>query len=83
MIENHFDTVPILKGAFGEFPQIATNDFTIDQLNHLRAAEDNLNANSENLDLAKRYLMTVSDISQKLTDEYKDYFKNPFKLEDA
>ena len=58
-IQPGFDSITLIKSGFNEFPQIAHNDFTIDQMNLVRAAEDNLNANNENTALAQKLIETV------------------------
>lgn len=49
----------LMKQGFGEFPQVAQNDYAQDQIQLVHAAEDNLNANVENMNLAQVLIRTV------------------------
>lgn len=77
-IQTHVDVVSLMKQGFDAFPQIAHNDFAVDQMNAINAYQDNLNANIENVSLAQAFVGEVQTISEKLKDEYKDYWANPF-----
>ena len=78
-MQSHVSTVELIRAGFDEFPQIAHNDFTVDQFNLVRAAEDNLNANPESANLAQRYVETVKDVSKSIENQYTNYWRNPFK----
>ena len=47
-------------------------------MNAINAYQDNLNANVENVNLAQAFVSEVQTISEKLKDQYKDYWSNPF-----
>lgn len=78
-IQTKFDVVPIFKSGFSEFPQIAANDFTQDQMQAIYVMQDNLNLNVENINLAQSFIKEVQGVSKRLEEEYKDYWQNPFK----
>ena len=77
-MQAHVDVVQHMKAGFGEFPQIAQNDYALDQLQLVHAAEDNLNANIENMNLAQVLVNQVKSVSKSLETQYKDYWSSPF-----
>jgi len=68
----------MVQEGFNEFPDLAHNDFTVDQMNSIHAAQDNLNGNTENDKLAEAFISEVQTTAERLRDEYKDYWKSPF-----
>lgn len=77
-MQAHVDVVQHMRSGFGEFPQVAQNDYALDQLQLVHAAEDNLNANIENMNLAQVLVKQVQSVSQSLETQYKDYWVSPF-----
>ena len=51
-MQARLDAVPVFKSGFGDFPELAQNEYTIDQMQSITAAQDNLKSNIENIDLA-------------------------------
>ena len=77
-IETHVDVASLMRAGFNEFPQIAHNDFAVDQINSINAYQENLNADIENYKMANNLIAQTQTVSEKLKDQYKDYWQNPF-----
>jgi hypothetical protein len=77
-MEVNIDVSSVMRSAFGEFPQIAQNEYALDQMQLVHAAEENLNANIENEHLAFVLVDQVQSVSKSLESQYKDYWSSPF-----
>lgn len=76
--QSHIDVIPMVKNAFGDFPQLAQNEFTVDQMQSLHLVQDNMNGDIENINLAQSFISEVQSTSERIHDEYKDYWHSPF-----
>ena len=77
-IQTNLDVTSLVKQGFSEFPEISQNDYAVDQILQITAAQDNLNNNVENMNLAQAFIDKVQSTSGKLEAQYKDYWHNPF-----
>lgn len=77
-MQTHVDVAPLVKSGFNQFPELAHNEFTFDQLQSINVVQDNLNANVENMNLAQSFINEVESTTERLQDQYKDYWANPF-----
>lgn len=66
----------VYKKSF-TFPQIAHNDFAIEQLESLSIAEQNLNKDPSNDTLFENFVSTANDVAQHLTERYKEQWVDP------
>lgn len=66
----------IYKKSF-TFPQIANNDFAVEQFESLAAAEQNLNNDPQNSDVFDSFVRTADDVANNLKDRYKDQWIDP------
>ena len=78
-MEAQFDVITFMKDGFKSFPQLKSNDYTVEQMDFLQAAQDNLNANMENINLAQKLVQATNEVAQKLSTQYGDNWANPFK----
>lgn len=66
----------IYKKSF-TFPQIAHNDYAVEQFESLAAAEQNLNTDPTNSDTFDAFVRTADDVANNLKDRYKDQWIDP------
>jgi len=66
----------IYKKSF-TFPQIAHNDFAVEQFETLAIAEQNLNNDPTNETQYEAFVKTADDVAQNLKERYKDQWVDP------
>jgi hypothetical protein len=66
----------IYKKSF-TFPQIAHNDFAVEQFETLSIAEANLNNDPSNENSYLAFVKTADDVAQNLKERYKDQWIDP------
>ena len=66
----------IYKKSF-TFPQIAHNDFAVEQFETLSIAEANLNNDPTNENSYEAFVKTADDVAQNLKERYKDQWIDP------
>lgn len=66
----------IYKKSF-TFPQIAHNDYAVEQFESLAAAEQNLNNDPTNSDTFDAFVRTADEVANNLQDRYKDQWIDP------
>jgi len=71
-------TADLMKEGFHQFPQMGEYDYTVEQLNLVQAAQDNLQNNMENESLLGKFVVTVNDVSKNLEKQYGTSWENPF-----
>lgn len=59
------------------FPEVARNDFSMDQLDQLEIAEKNFNADIDNKDLLKALIKTGNEVKKALKEHYGDQWTDP------
>jgi len=64
-------TMDIYKKSF-TFPQIAHNDYAVEQFDTLASAEQNLNADPQNESQMEAFLRTADEVAGNLKDRYKE-----------
>jgi hypothetical protein len=69
-------TNDIYKKSF-TFPQIAHNDFAVDQFESLAVAEQNLNNDPNSDNQFDQFLKTADEVASNLKDRYKDQWIDP------
>ena len=81
--EDGFDDVPfkvhtndIYKKSF-TFPQIAHNDYAVDQFESLAVAEQNLNSDPASENQFDQFLKASDEVASNLKDRYKDQWIDP------
>lgn len=70
------NTSEIFKGQF-TFPQIAHNDFAVEQLEELSIHEENLKKDPENEKMKEEFVQSAEDIAGKLKERYGEQWVNP------
>lgn len=66
----------IYKKSF-TFPQIAHNDFAVEQFETLSIAEANLNNDPSNETQFEAFVRTADDVANNLKERYKDQWVDP------
>lgn len=66
----------IYKKSF-TFPQIAHNDYAVEQFESLAAAEQNLNNDPLSSDVYENFIRTADEVANNLKDRYKDQWVDP------
>lgn len=66
----------IYKKSF-TFPQIAHNDYAVDQFESLAVVESNLNNDPQNENNFENFLKTADEVANNLKDRYKDQWIDP------
>ena len=66
----------IYKKSF-TFPQIAHNDFAVEQFETLSIAEAHLNNDPQNENSYEAFVRTADDVAQNLKERYKDQWIDP------
>ena len=66
----------IYKKSF-TFPQIAHNDYAVEQFESLAAAEQNLNNDPNSSDVFDNFVRTADDVANNSKDRYKDQWIDP------
>jgi len=66
----------IYKKSF-TFPQIAHNDYAVEQFEALGIAEANLNNDPTNVDAYEAFVKTADDVALNLKERYKDQWVDP------
>ena len=66
----------IYKKSF-TFPQIAHNDYAVEQFESLAAAEQNLNNDPMSSDVFDNFIRTADEVANNLKDRYKDQWVDP------
>lgn len=69
-------TNDVYKKSF-TFPQIAHNDYAVDQFESLAVAEQNLNNDPASDNQFDNFLKTADEVAQNLKDRYKDQWIDP------
>jgi len=69
-------TQDIYKKSF-TFPQIAHNDYAVEQFESLSVAEANLNNDPANDQQMESFLKTADEVALNLKDRYKDQWVDP------
>lgn len=69
-------TCDIFKKSF-TFPQIAHNDYAVEQFETLSIAESNLNNDPNNENLYETFVKTADDVANNLKERYKDQWVDP------
>ena len=77
-LDVNIDLIEPMRAGFKTFPEIASNEFVIQELQTLEADQDNLIANPENKSLAGKLVQTTNEVAQHLSEQYGDNWKNPF-----
>lgn len=70
------NTVQIYKKSF-TFPQIANNDYAVEQLDGLAIAEQNLNNDIANADTMENFVKTADEVAHNLSERYKEQWVDP------
>ena len=66
-----------------QFAEVAKNDYTIDQLNLLEAAEKNLNDNITNPKLLDTFIQTAHETAKNLKEKYGEGWNEPAIKEES
>lgn len=66
----------IYKKSF-TFPQIAHNDFAVEQLESLSISEQNLNKDPANDTLFENFIATANEVANNLSNRYKEQWVDP------
>jgi hypothetical protein len=66
----------IYKKSF-TFPQIAHNDYAVEQLESLNIAEQNLNKDPSNDTLMENFMKTADEVAHNLSERYKEQWVDP------
>ena len=66
----------IYKKSF-TFPQIAHNDYAVEQFETLSVAEQNLNNDPTNDNVYEAFVKTADDVALNLKERYKDQWVDP------
>lgn len=69
-------TVDIYKKSF-TFPQIAHNDYAVEQFESLSVAEQNLNNDPTNETQYDNFIKAANDVASNLKERYKDQWIDP------
>lgn len=69
-------TMDIYKKSF-TFPQIAHNDYAVEQFDTLSAAEQNLNGDPQSESQMEAFLRTADEVAGNLKDRYKEQWVDP------
>ena len=69
-------TTKIYKKNFA-LPEVAHNDYASEQLEELEIAEKNLNANMDNADLLKKFIVVTFEVKKKLKEKYESQWNDP------
>ena len=69
-------TNKIYKKNFA-LPEVAHNDYASEQLEELEIAEKNLNANMDNADLLKKFILVTKEVGKKLKEKYESQWNDP------
>ena len=69
-------TVDTYKKSF-TFPQIAHNDYAVEQFETLSVAEQNLNNDPSNETQYENFIKVANDIATNLKERYKDQWIDP------
>lgn len=70
------NTKELYTNAFN-FNSIATNDDVVAILSDLDTAQSNLNMNSNNEVLIRKFIAAAQEASKELTSKYKDFWHDP------
>ena len=77
------DKIKVTSNAFFkkgfQFPEVARNDDASEQLEELEIAEKNFNANLDNVDLLKNFIVTAESVRKNLNKNYPDSWTDPAK----
>jgi hypothetical protein len=69
-------TNDIYKKSF-TFPQIANNDYAVEQFETLAVAEDNLDKDPSNESVMENFLKVADEVAGSLKERYKDQWVDP------
>lgn len=69
-------TVDTYKKSF-TFPQIAHNDYAVEQFETLSVAEQNLNNDPSNDTQYENFIKVANDVASNLKERYKDQWVDP------
>ena len=69
-------TMDIYKKSF-TFPQIAHNDYAVEQFDTLAIAEQNLNQDPQNGSQMENFLKVSDEVAVNLKERYKDQWVDP------
>jgi len=70
------DTLGIYKKSF-TFPQIANNDYALEQFEQLAIAEANLNNDLSNENIYDAFINQANNVAHNLTERYKEQWVDP------
>lgn len=70
------NTDDVFKRSF-TFPQIANNDYAVEQFETLNIAEQNLANDFQNEVLMNTFIATANEVAANLKDRYKDQWVDP------
>jgi len=66
----------VYKKSF-TFPQIAHNDYAVEQFESLSVAESNLNNDPTNDSQMEAFIRSANDVASNLKERYKDQWIDP------
>lgn len=69
-------TMDVYKKSF-TFPQIAHNDFAVEQFESLAVTEQNLNNDPTSDNTFDNFIKTADEVANNLKDRYKDQWVDP------
>lgn len=72
----HVHSSDVYKKSF-TFPQIAHNDFAVEQLESLSIAEQNLDKDPTNDTVMENFLKTADEVAHNLSERYKEQWVDP------
>jgi hypothetical protein len=72
----NLNTVETYKKSF-TFPQIAHNDYAVEQFETLSVAEQNLNNDPSNDTQYENFIKVANDVASNLKERYKDQWVDP------
>lgn len=75
-IQLHVHSGDIYKKSF-TFPQIAHNDYAVEQFETLAIAESNLNNDPANEQMFDAFVKTADDVALNLKERYKEQWVDP------
>jgi len=75
-ISMHVHASDVYKKSF-TFPQIAHNDYAVEQLESLSIAEQNLDKDVTNDTLMENFLKTADEVAHNLSERYKEQWVDP------
>lgn len=71
-----FSAVEVYKKSF-TFPQIANNDYAVEQLETLSVAEQNLTSDANNSEVLDQFIKTADEVAHNLIERYHEQWVDP------